>query len=386
MRFRLIIGALLGITLLFAAGTQSPSTRNLHPDLQNTLLILEETWKILDQYSEEIWPGWTGYSHELYFTGIPGKQDIWINCEESPGYGYRLLTDTLHGHSLYLRDPSPLYHYGNRGYQMVIGGIKISAIQFRAFTKSHIDLSYQYLHEIAGIHFPARKLMRIASSPEYRMGLIAHEAFHQWQKQCNRDKFLPISPPPHPPSGDSSGNLLKLEGQILNSAFLSTSPIMLKYRVHQFLAVRRERWKNARTSQIGWERREEFNEGTAEYIQAQVALRIAMDGHKIKLLPARPIKFYGPSLNKDLKRLYAELILNSPHLQSSPLQRQWRCYYFGMAQAFLLDRLCGRKWKRNVLRNYAYLDQLLEKYSGFSPEKGVGLIRKARAEFHFPWD
>lgn len=369
-----------GLLLLGLAQAPALSTHDLHPDLQHTLLILRETWEILDRFGEDIWPGWKTYRNELYFTGIPGRQDIWINREETPGEGYQALSETLNGRKLYLRNPSPIYHFWNRSYSIVIRGNKISAIQFRAFTKPHFFLSYQYLREITGMYFPVRKLMRISSSPEYRMGLIAHEAFHHWQKKCNPDKFLLHSPPPHLPGRDSRINPVELEGKALYSAFISTSPRLTIYRIHQFLALRQERWKNARPAQIGWERREEYNEGTAEYIQAQVALHFARDEYKPRFLHPKSVPFYGPSLEKDLRRLYALLILNSPKLGSSPQERQWRCYYFGLAQAFLLDRLCGPKWKENILNDYSYLDQLLEKYSDFSPETGKMLLKKARSE------
>ena len=66
-RSHLRIGATLVLLFLSCQGCGHRSTPPLEPYIEAELFRLEEAYRILDLYGEELWPGWTNY------TAIPVK-------------------------------------------------------------------------------------------------------------------------------------------------------------------------------------------------------------------------------------------------------------------------------------------------------------------------
>lgn len=58
-----------------------------------------------------------------------------------------------------------------------------------------------------------------------------------------------------------------------------------------------------------------------------------------------------------------------------------RCYYYGLAQGFILDRLCGNEWKAGFFADGVYFDTELMRRSGYDRDAAVSYLDAAFREF-----
>ena len=83
--------------------SQSCSTGKLEPYLEIELKRLEETYNLLDEYAQEIWPGWDNYNDVEFQVQFPNMVFLIVNPRDEIPEGYEKLADrTVRGKEIYL--------------------------------------------------------------------------------------------------------------------------------------------------------------------------------------------------------------------------------------------------------------------------------------------
>lgn len=374
--FKIVLCLLLYFPLLVLG----QGSNKFLPQLHHAALMVEESWNILDNIVDEVWPGWDCYKDESYFTVIVGKQDLLINPPGKPGKGFRLQADAIQGKAVYLRTPGKVEKIWGGAYRYKIGRKRYKAAQFHPYSEEYSARVAESAKLRYGFLADSMDYSKIYHSTEFYIAMTIHEAFHLFQRKMNKKKIANASHPSPFFGNETHDLLLALEGRILSAAFLCKNRKKCIDLARQFLAVRQERRKTLTEDDILWEHRNEFMEGMAQYVETKVWLLLSDMVYKTEILSDDP--HYNNFDSGQDKRALVSLIIEKSGLPvTDDNQVSIRCYYFGLAQAFVLDRLCGHEWKKNFFADGAYFETELEKYCGFEKEDGPVYLEKAKEQF-----
>jgi hypothetical protein len=337
----------------------------LDPSLRHAVDLVGESWNALDTVISEVWPGWDTYRDEIYFTAIPGVQDILINPPADPGGGYTQLEITLDGRAVYVRTPSPLERIWGGAHRFRLAGKRFKAAQFHPMSREYSDKVCRNL--IKRLHWGElpEGIKKLNHSAEFYMRMIIHEAFHRWQENLNKAKIVNAEhPSPHSVS-PRHDLFLELEGKILADALQCSDRVKLIRLSQKFLFARKERRGFLTEKDIQWERRNEFMEGSAQYVEYKTYLALNDITYKPKYLQAGANGFSHFTHGDALRKLLDRQVRETPKNLHDPNEALIWPYYFGLAQGFILDRLCGHKWKENFFEDGVYFETLLAERCGF---------------------
>lgn len=369
---------LLGTPATFSLDQGPP----LHRDLGVAVRLVDEAWHILDFAAPEVWPAWTSYRDEAYFTAIPKLQDIIINPPADPGPGYLRLEQVVQGKAIYLRAPSPIEKVWGGAYRFRLGGKTVKAAQFYPPSAQIAERWMKYLERLFSPAPPPPSGARIGNSLERLVTIIIHEAFHRWQESAlDRAKIVNRTHPSPFDGDDGQAALSRLEGRVLFRAASVKDRERLIELSREFLAVRQERRRALVAEDIAWEKRNEFVEGSAMYVETAILQVLAERGYRPRVLQPADPNFHGFAIASDMVQLSLLAIEQSPRLRANEEEAHTRTYYLGMAQGLILDRLVGPMWKRALLEPDAYFENLLQKASGFDPRNAAAYLERARLEF-----
>lgn len=191
------------------------------------------------------------------------------------------------------------------------------------------------------------------------LALAMHEAFHAHEQGVARagrrfgrgeNSLLTAQYPVFDLDNESS---IAVEGQLLASALHASTVAEARRLGAQFAAVRTRRYASLHPDFIEYERLAELHEGLAQYVYLRgLAVLASTDA----------------SLSTDARR---ELETESRVLQgggdAGARSVRRRFYATGSHLGFLLDRLTGSDWKQRVVRDDAWLDELLAEHVGTVP-------------------
>lgn len=316
-------------------------SQQILPELAHSLDLVEESWKILDEFSGQVWQEWENYKEIAYFTAVPMKQDLLINPPSDPKKNFFLVNTKMYPIRVYLRDPGECKKIWGGAYRYEIEGKRYKGVQFHCpsidySNKTYLQFSKNYLHQDTIL------FKELFYSDNFYKGIIIHEAFHIWQfkkakiKAKNESHVSSFSP------NETFQLLANTEGEILAEAFLTIDNQKLKELTKRFLQIRRERREFITDVDIMWEKRNEFIEGTAIYVET-------------KMLELDDPKYWSA-----LKNVLYLQIMRSPQLYNDENQATQRCYFLGLAQAYILDKLIGNEWKKMIMKEGIYFEDLLE--------------------------
>ena len=376
---------LLAAALMFSGAFSAAQAEDvtLHPDLATAIRLVDEAIHVLDTVAAEVWPEWKSYRDEIYFTAVPKVQDIMINPPALPGPDYMPLENTSHGMPVYLRDPSPIEKIWGGAYRFRLGGKRYKAARFYP---PAADATERWIENFQD-KMPDKRLWepaaRIFGSLEYRVAIIIHEAFHRFQETTNRMKIVnQTHPSPFDGSADQAA-LARLEGLILSRAVKSENGDQIAGLARQFLAVRQERRRGLTPEDIAWEMRNEFAEGSAMYVETLTFELLDRMDYSPRDLEKDEDGFYGFSIAEDMVNQNISWIEHSPKRGSDAGEALQRCYYFGLAQGLILDRLAGPSWKTGFFEPDVYFETLLAESSGFDPDNAAPYLEKAQNDFDY---
>jgi len=207
--------------------------------------------------------------------------------------------------------------------------------------------------------------------------VIIHESFHRFQinYQVNPED---IKIPDYTDLKMSKN--LYLEAILLHDALVVENIETKKELVRMFLAVRNNRREGLDTGEVNFEQLQEWKEGTAFYVDRKALIMLDEIKYKTRVLNTGFSDFHGFSLKNDLERMIFEMLKAVGRNIDLPILK---CYYFGMAQCFLLDQLEVEDWKKSLLSEMKYPETLLSEYCDYSDIERNTYLNEALKKYKY---
>ncbi|MBI2267215.1 MAG: hypothetical protein HYU64_18975 [Armatimonadetes bacterium] len=335
---------------------------------EKDLIIIQETYDFWNRFGEEIWPG-VDISQTPLVIVFPQKQNILIGHPKSPK------------NSIHLAEKLPVIGkpallYPDRTF---MNGAMCSP-NFEGTPTvffNTLDTYNDFVHNM-GKEKNNPELLKYRRPLMDYCGAILHELFHSFQYR--EQKFLrsPSDQTPtkltkidYPYLDAEVDLLLAIEGLILADVLKTDDKDEARELWQDFLQVRVERRKRLPKDVIRIEQYLEMTEGTAQYIQYQLAYpsRRYLDSFtSLRRVPDFETAAVGNPIEAVLKDLQS---LQHP-MKSYAMQY---AYFTGIAQTYLLDRLLPH-WKDQFFRKHGNLDQVIFNDLTFSEDRRLAKIKE----------
>jgi hypothetical protein len=354
---------LISILILFIG--KGIMAQTIKPETEQSIILLAKAWQLLDENADSIWPGWKDYKQKTVFIGAPGCYDLFINLNKKPPDGFIKIYDSVLNQPVFYRDSSHLKT------AWFAANISIDGLYYRSaclepfkplFNESYITVLKSDYH----ISPFSDEFSELINSREYYITMMIHEEFHLHQLSNKRLRSEAIEYNIKKPK---IAALSYMEGQLLLDALYCNSIDSVKKYVHGFLSVRHKKQRLLQWKHINYAKNEndgEWLEGCATYLQSK-SLEMIFKNDKTKL--------------NNIKKLDSLTILaNSKAFGDSSAEKY---YYYGLAEALILDKLCGNEWKTQIMEDGVYLQNLLREYSGYNKKNEKACFKYAIGKFQY---
>lgn len=344
------------LVLVLPAGTRDGA--GLPDYLKIDLKRLEETWHVLDQFADKIWPGWKGYQDVPFRFQYPNYVQMLVG-HPSPTDGFELVAGVdVRGKQVYLdrRQEIPIeIKPPLSGGGGIIPFGKDTQVQI---VDLHMTLVGKEAVQAEDGLAPGRKTAEARSfSSENQILINIHELFHCFQKTVYRYRF---------------GNLMfntdanyatyaEVEGLALEDAYLEPEEADVRAALQDFLAARMLKRRSMTEAERNQESEDDLMEGTAVDAET-MALELMKTGFK-PLISAGDDPSYGGFRDPD--RYLKDKLDMLKNSRTVTMDSRGKCYPYGCFQALLLTRLFPG-WQATFFQSGKFLDQVLQERLGLT--------------------
>jgi hypothetical protein len=335
----------------------SQSAYELPEVMKIDLKRLEETWNILDQFAEKIWPGWDNYRDVPFRFRYPNGVDMLVGHPDPPDsfellngvelQGKKIFVDRHNEIPLELKPPM-------RGGGGIIPFGKSKPIPI-------VDLRISEFREADKDEEKKTSLpeeFRFASDRQILTNI--HELFHCFQRSIYRYRFGNFRCNP-----DANYAIYaEIEGIALENAYLETDDEKARQYLKDFIVARELKRTALMEREQNQESEDDLMEGTAVYSET-MALQLMKEG-------------YTPFISKEddpyfFRFQYANEMLEQKldylrEQRKTSLDSRGKCYPYGCFQALLLSRFFP-DWQENFFKEQKLLDQFLSKSLDMTEEE-----------------
>jgi hypothetical protein len=350
---------------------------NLTSEMEKSVKLNLEAISILDSVSEIVWPGWSTYKKVPIFIGSPNNNAVLINPQNDIPEDFKPCDLFESKNRIFAREHSGL----TNNYNGTI--IKLNDNYYRLIRMSIYDsgISHYYMERVSEFIKDDAQIERIKNllqSQDYYISINTHEAFHFHQKNKKYSVYYKTVEPRY----YTKSKVLAysyIEGMLLKRALYAENVANTKELICQFLAIRELKSQYLSKRQRVYEKFDEYQEGTAQYVQTQIQVILDSIDYQAK---------YNDSDNSSSVFMKASdfLFLDSLCMEASiknikdPGNKH---YFYGQTQAKILDKLCGNAWKNEILQGNIFLIDLLVKYSEYDSSNKIEYLRKVSAEYDY---
>lgn len=347
---------------LFIATSISLFAQYTLPDYMKTdLKRIEETWNILDQYAEKIWPGWKNYANVPFRISYPNGIQLLIG-HPSPTDGFELVPGVEpRGKKIYVdrRKEIPLeLKQPLSGGGGIIPFGKDKPIEIVDLRIGPISMEEPKKEAKAEASEPVPKELRTASEKQILIDI--HELFHCFQREVYRYRYGNLR-------ANTDANYAiyaEIEGMALEKAYLESAADKAKEYLKDFLAARMMKRKSLTEAEQNQESEDDLMEGTAVYAEA-MALELMKKGYQPQLTQNEDPYFLG---FKHIDDYLKEKLASLKSSRAESMDARMKCYAFGCFQALLLTRYFPG-WQPDFFQKNKFLDQALGESLGLTKEE-----------------
>jgi hypothetical protein len=361
----------------------TPADR-LESYVEAELLRLEETYRILDRFSEELWPGWKDYADIPVQVGFPNGVVLLVAPRAKRGQGFERLDGwTIHGKSCYVSRPSrssaevrpPLFAQRARGGELIQLEMGEPDLPARETERS---AALEALLKQAGRPDTAFDLAPQGDSDAHILMYI-HEHFH-----CHQNRVWRADRRDGADGGFRAGaeyaSWSHVEGLALRRAYLEGEDAAALEFLKDF-AVARENKRARMTAEAAVaEAHISAGEGTSSYVSLKAALLLKGADYAPGLDKAKDPYFYEFAhvdgyLDNIMRKGMDYAVAWSQDTRAKP-------YLYGAYQCFLLDRFAPG-WKRGFLEKAKSLDAVTADVLKLSPAEKEEVRRRLPARYAY---
>jgi hypothetical protein len=330
------------------------------PLIRRDLSKIEQAYRIIEDNGTGLWPGWSGYREIPFLLKYPGGTRILIG-HPNPPEGFCVLAGVTSGERAVTIQGTGRTEIEKASGFAYLGAVSmLGEWQGRPVSIIEFDLKpFETLSKYEKDTY---------ASTDFQILVCIHELFHQYLG--SKYRFLHGSPITDPLIDGLVFS--EIEGKALLYALESPEKERAKSYLEDFLTARNLRKRFVSEEQLLGESDQEVNEGLAEYTMHKVL------DHLDESTPYIIDETLDPAFhrfrNKDLflQHFRKRLLQESQNM----FETTRKCYYYGGAQAFLLDRF-DDGWRRDVVDSNRTLDRIIRDrvFSGkdFSKNKASDL-------------
>ena len=372
-RISIVIICLINILLISTALSQSILPEALQMDLKR----VEETWRILDKYSEQVWPGWKNYSEVPFRIDYPNGLSLQIG-EPKKIDKFKLVDGiTLRGKKIYLDSTklnslilTPRLYFAGGGAGGGAGKKFEMNIRRGLITSEQEKDADSIIKSLGNSTWPKD----IVYSTDQSIVLLTHELFHCFTN------FAPIyySTDTLFMSDINYAVYAEIEGELLEKAAFESDSTKVKYYLKESLIARQAKRRSMTGRQQEYESDQEKGEGTATYAEYRI-LQLLKNGYSLGLSQNEDPIYYGFRYCD----FFSAYKLKTFHdFRKDPIVVTGRNYGNGFFKCLILDKLMP-EWKKGFFEDKKSFDQLIARLVDLKVEEQPALLNAIKGEYQY---
>ncbi len=339
---------------------------------------IEETWNVLDQYAEKIWPGWKNYADVPFHLHYPNGVQLLIG-HPSPTDGFELVPGIEpRGKKVYVdrRNEIPLkleQPLSGGGGILPFGKDKtVWTVDLRVGPISLEEPKKEAKKDATkeAAEPPLPKELRTASERQILTNI--HELFHCFQREVYKYRFGNL----HANTDANYAIYAEVEGLALEKAYLETDADRAKDYLKDFLAARKLKRRSLTEQEQNQESEDELMEGTAVYSEA-MTLELVKKGYKPRLTKEEDPYFLA---FKDVDQYLKEKLGSLKSGREESMDARMKCYPYGCFQALLLTRYFPG-WQTDFFQKNKFMDAALQEALGISGEENEKIGERLKERY-----
>ena len=384
------MGAVVVIMSLCCRDQGSPPNTPLaplEPYIEAELLRLEEIYRILDRYGEELWPGWTNYAKIPVKVNFPNGVTLLVAppSRTQPGLE-RIAGRSIFGKSVFVNRRNqtsaevrpPLFEQRGRGGALIeldMGQPDLPPLEAERSAALEAQLK-----DISRPETPFN-LAPLGDSDSHIL-MYVHEHFHGHQKLFSQfQRALPV---------DAALRGFKvnaeyaawshIEGLALRRAYVESQDAAALDVLKDFVLAREIKHAYMPPGTAAAEARISLVEGTPSYVSLKTALLLRDSDDKPSIDRSKDPFFY----NYAYVNGYIDNIMRKG-MDFAVLwteDKQGKYYLYGAYQCFLLDRFAPG-WKRGFLEKEKNLDSAMADLLKISGEEKEEIRRRLPTRYGY---
>jgi hypothetical protein len=360
------------VIVILSLSCQSKGSRSAIPTaplesyIEAELFRLGETYRLLDRYGEELWPGWKDYVDVPVEVNFPNGVILFVTPQtKSPRDFERIAGRAVFGKAVYINGQNqttveirpPFFAQGARGGDLIhlqMGQTDLPALEAERSAALEARLKDKSRHEAPF------DLAPLGDSDAHILTYI-HEHFHAHQARLQRPgpvRAFKINA--------EYAAWAHIEGLALRRAYLESQDAAARDFIKDFVVAREIKHAHMPPDAAPAEAYFSMKEGTASYVSLKTAMLLRDSSDKPGIDRAKDPFFYGFAYVNG----YVDNIMRKgmDFAVSLTEDRGGKYYFYGAYQCFLLDRFAPG-WKRGFLEKKKNLDSAMAAVLKLSSEE-----------------
>lgn len=335
----------LALVLLASSVARAKAPAALPPAVVSELKVLEETYVLLDQVADKVWPGWTGYREWPFKFEFEDGLRILVG-HPNPPKEFEPVEGLRIGNSTVAVDRTRVTALPLNGPFSGGGGLGSFGMNAAGAPVAVINISLRMVKPA-----DAAKAAEDGSlTTENKVLIYLHELFHEFQKKFNRTMYGNLMYNPDTEYATWSN----IEGIALERAYAETDAAAARERVKDFLVARALKRRSMTDQQRNQESSDDFMEGTANYVMVRALEVIKAGGFRPKLTAAEDLGYHGFAEADRMLAQYRDRLKKAASRHEDPKQK---CYDYGCFQGLLCERLIPG-WQARVEKDQ-FIDAIM---------------------------
>lgn len=358
--------------------------QNLENYIELELGKLEETYRLLDRFAEDIWPGWDNYNAIEVQMTFPNKVQVLVSPKKALPLGYESVRGrSIHGKFLFINRANELQKnitpplITTRGIGGFLIRLELNQLLLPPEKSERIQLIEKRLKAQSDKDVAFN--MAPQGDSDGHILMLVHEHFHGFQAKHGRW------------GGGTNGlkdfhvtaeyaTYSHVEGLALMKAFEEKDHDEALEYFKDFFVARDSKQALMPAEAVVGEQFISVVEGTPSYCSLKMAMILRDEAYEPGISREDDPFFYDFQY---VDGYVSSLMEKGLHFAANwTLDKRGKYYLYGAYQCFLLDRFVPG-WKRNFFRNKKNLDQITAEFLKLTEEQKEEIAKRIKSRYSY---